>query len=267
MFRNSLYITLILSFTVVPDTAGISGSFHNTDTLAFFQGIDFLQKKIKGLSQDAQCTSDVDFFIATAEKCCLAMDCHCGIRFGSIHQLYLSREKFNSFNFSKELDLTDSASFVPAAKSLEGDFTFCSEAGSFWIQSDIGELDLTTYEQSFFVVRTKDLSYILIRVFHLKTYCWEVGQPCVTGYNWVVDSKIKIDWITGENKKPFFPGLIPSGTLVKRVKIVDPSRVSIRYDLQGKKISEKKNSSRSGVIITKDFNGTYQKMLLNSGWK
>ncbi|MBN1603475.1 MAG: hypothetical protein JW915_17830 [Chitinispirillaceae bacterium] len=266
MIRHCLFFILLLSFTVLANSS-ISGSSHTTDTLDFFQGIDFSSDTIKGLSGDAQCTSDVDFFIATAEKCCLTMNCHCGIRFGSKNQLYLSREKFNSFDFSKELDLTDSTLFIPAAQSPPDYFTFCSETGSFWIQSDIGELDLTTYEQSFFVVKTSESSYILIRVSHLATYCWEVGQPCVTGYNWIMDSKIKIDWITGKNNKPFFPDLIPSKTLTNTVKKFNTSRMTTRYDLQGKKINEKKNISKSAIIITKNRNGTCQKMLLNSGRK
>lgn len=265
MIRNCLFFILLLSFTAFSDKS-TSGSFLNSDTLDFYQGIDFSSETIKKLPEDTQCPSDVDFFIATAEKCCLTMNCHCGIRFGSKNQLYLSREKFSSFDFSKELDLTDSTLFIPAAQSPPDYFTFCSEAGSFWIQSSTGELDLTTYEQSFFVVKTSESFYILIRVSHLATYCWEVGQPCVSGYNWVVDSKIKIDWITGKNNKPFFPDLIPSKTLVNRGKMFNTtSRMTTRYDLQGKKINEKKNISKSGIIITKNRDGSFKKMLLNSG--
>jgi hypothetical protein len=186
-------LSISLCAELVTDTCHLTGE----------QALDIEKDSIMaGFRNGEQCSmTPPDFFIGNAEKCCLVLQCCCGLRIGSSRIWYLSRKPFSESDFSKPLNLSDTSQFKKI-DTVPGSFDrlHCTKFPSVIEPSDLGNPSteqLTAIKNNFFVIKTEDNHYAVV---HVKKFLYNLADPGVeiSGYTPCING-IAIEWFLQKN--------------------------------------------------------------------
>ena len=151
--------TLLCIAVLLSGTAIRADIISGIDTLRPWQGINFGTRGIRAVEQRQECDSAIEFFYAADDGCCLMVRCHCGLRFGALHGLYLSSKPLDSVELSHELALDDTVLFTPG-DTLDSHYT-CPASSNFFHGTGTQPLDREPYENG---LMTADGNYVLLCV-------------------------------------------------------------------------------------------------------
>jgi hypothetical protein len=155
-----------------------------------------------GFRNGEQCSMiPPDIFVGSAENCCLALQCCCGLRVGSGRFWYLSKKQFSESDFSKPLNLSDTSLFKKI-DTVPDSFNrlHCTKFPSVVEPSTWGNPSteqLTAIQNNFFVIKTESNHYAVV---HVKKFLYNKVDPGVEipGYTPCING-IAIEWFLQKN--------------------------------------------------------------------
>jgi hypothetical protein len=251
----------MLSLLAIPALTNGELVFH-LDTLKTDQALNFRatpeRSMLQWRSADTICSLKVDFFYTHLDGGCLAIGCNAGIRIGSSEAMYLSKRSFNQHDLSKPVQLT-SVSFDQSDTGSR--YTFytnrCHNLKGFYGPSTNGMPDYRDFESKFFIIRTAQNVYVLLKIRYSPVNIITPNPEIPTGYPPANDRIFVESYLQTDGTLDFSGiGRMASAVPVYRVgnTIAPSGNRSAVFSPAGKRI--KGSIKTAGVVVVRDARGT-----------
>ncbi len=261
--NSTLKMLIVAAVMSVCSSTSYSELLFHRDTLSFNQGIDFSIPSVKTVLHDNSdgtgCGETIDFFYRSAERCCLAVGCHCGFRFGSSGTLYRSKVPFSGYDFSTALDLNPNG-FIEAAAS---EWQWCTDYKGFHQPSDMGVPDYSDYESGFMILKTHQERYVLLRVRYIPVISGILPGSSPPQYE-TVEERIELNWFLQTDGTADFRGIQMEGIVRPRYHTVHRTTTLGTpevFSLRGERITDQVHLMN--LVIMKNSAGNATKSVIH----